>query len=366
MVGISKEEYLRDTFGVPSVKLTSEDINQMEYVRLGKTGLRVSRICLGCLTFGDPEWNGWAMNEEESIALIKKAYDAGINFFDTADVYSNGMSEEILGKAIKRLNMDRGRIVVATKVCYPMRADRKHIYAEPEERRKDPTCVNKYGLSRKHIFEAVEASLKRLNLEYIDLYQIHRLDRDTPIEETMEALNDLVRSGKVRYIGASSMYAWEFQKANNIAEKNGWAKFVSMQNHYNLIYREEEREMIPYSVDAGIGGLPWSPLARGMLAVRNRSTQRSQNDRYQKSSLIRESEEKIIDRVFEVAEKRGVSAAQVALAWLLSKPFVTSPVVGFSKEEQLFDAIGAISLKLTDEECKFLEEPYIPKPLIAM
>ncbi|KAG0256901.1 hypothetical protein DFQ27_005416 [Actinomortierella ambigua] len=310
----------------------------MEYVRLGKTGLRVSRFCLGCMTYGDPEWNGWAKDEEVSMDMLKKAYDAGFNFFDTANVYSNGRSEEILGKAIKKFKMDRGRIVVATK----------------------------FGLSRKHILDSVEASLKRLDLEYIDLYQIHRLDRDTSIEEIMGALNDVIRSGKVRYIGASSMYAWEFQKANNIAEKNGWARFISMQNHYNLIYREEEREMIPYSLDAGIGGIPWAPLARGMLAARNRATQRSQCDRFQKVSLIRASEEEILDRVADVAEKRRVSPAQVALAWLLSKPFVSSPVVGIHKDEHLSDAIGALSLKLTQEECIYLEEPYVPKPLIPV
>ncbi|KAF9160505.1 hypothetical protein DFQ26_005432 [Actinomortierella ambigua] len=347
----------------------------MEYVRLGKTGLRVSRFCLGFMSYGNPEWNGWSKGEEESLALIKKAYDAGFNFFDTANAYSNGQSEEILGKAIKKFNMDRGRIVVATKV------KKSHAYSKlffpvlpgntavrsSETNLQDSTLVNKFGLSRKHIFDAVDASLKRLDLDYIDLYQIHRFDHNTPIEETMEALNDLVRSGKVRYIGASSMYAWEFQKANNIAEKNGWTKFVSMQNHYNLIYREDEREMIPYSVDAGIGGIPWSPLALGKLAGKNRgNTQRTQTDAWQWMHEIRDAEEKIIDRVAEIAEKKGASSAQVALAWLLAKPYVTAPIVGIGKEEHLYDTIGALKVTLTDEECKYLEEPYAPRPVLPM
>ncbi|KAF9978819.1 hypothetical protein BGZ73_000088 [Actinomortierella ambigua] len=338
----------------------------MQYVRLGKTGLRVSRFCLGFMSYGDPAWNGWAKGEEESLALIKKAYDAGFNFFDTANAYSNGKSEEILGKAIKKFNMDRGRIVVATKVFFPVYSDDTPVDLSPDGRIKDPALVNKSGLSRKHIFDAVDASLKRLDLDYIDLYQIHRFDPYTPIEETMEALNDLVRSGKVRYIGASSMHAWEFQKANNIAEKNSWAKFVSMQNLYNLIYREEEREVIPYSVDAGIGGIPWSPLAMGALAGKNRNTLRTQTNRFAAMNNIRESEDAIIDRVAELAEKKKVSSAQISLAWLLTKPFVTAPIVGIGKEEHLNDTLGALSVKLTDEEIKYLEEPYVPKPLIPM
>ncbi|KAG0226351.1 hypothetical protein BGW42_003686 [Actinomortierella wolfii] len=338
----------------------------MQYVRLGNTGLRVSRFCLGLMSYGDPEWNGWAKGEEESLELIKKAYDAGFNFFDTANAYSNGKSEEILGKAIKKFNLDRDRIVVATKVFFPVFDHNEHVDLSPPARMANASIVNKFGLSRKHIFDAVNASLRRLDLDYIDLYQIYRFDQNTPLEETMEALNDLVRSGKVRYIGASSMRAWEFQKANNIAEKRGWAKFVSMQNYYNLLYREEEREMIPYSIDAGIGGIPWSPLAMGFLTGKNRDTQRTQTDRYQKMIRIREAEDKIIDRVMELAEKKKVSAAQVALAWLLTKPFVTAPIVGITKEEHLHDTISALSVELTEEECKYLEEPYIPKPQIIM
>ncbi|KAJ8655902.1 hypothetical protein O0I10_008342 [Lichtheimia ornata] len=336
----------------------------MEYANLGKTGLRVSRICLGFMSYGDARWNGWAMDIEESLDLIKKAYDAGINFFDTANVYSNGKSEEILGKAIKQFNMPRDRIVVATKVYFPVREG--YEMPNPRTQFKDPALVNRCGLSRKHVFDACDASLKRLGLDYIDLYQIHRFDKNTPIEETMEALHDLVKSGKVRYIGASSMHAWEFQKANHIAEKNGWTKFISMQNLYNLLYREEEREVIPYSLDAGIGGIPWSPLAFGVLACKNRNTARSQNDLAVGLLQIRESDQKILDRLVEVAEKKKASPAQIALAWLLSKPFVTAPIVGITKAEYLDDAVGALKINLTEDECQYLEEPYAPRPLIPM
>ncbi|KAI7887388.1 Aldo/keto reductase [Lichtheimia hyalospora FSU 10163] len=337
----------------------------MEYVHLGKTGLRVSRFCLGFMSYGDKNWNGWALNSDESLVMIKKAYDAGINFFDTANVYSNGQSEEILGKAIKQFNMPRDRIVVATKVCYPVLEGSTPITLSLEANAKNPQIVNRFGLSRKHVFDACDASLKRLGLDYIDLYQIHRFDKNTPIEETMGALNDLVKSGKVRYIGASSMHAWEFQKANYVAEKNGWTKFVSMQNLYNLMYREEEREVIPYSLDAGIGGIPWSPLAKGRLAGRKTKTQRSETDVFQRVDPT-DSDEKIIARVAEIAEKRDVSSAQVSLAWLLSKPFVTSPIVGISKESHLHDIIASLKLKLTEQEIKYLEEPYVPKQLIPM
>ncbi|CDH54893.1 aldo keto reductase [Lichtheimia corymbifera JMRC:FSU:9682] len=344
----------------------NNDTTAMEYARLGKTGLRVSRICLGFMSYGDKEWNGWALNSEESLAMIKKAYDAGINFFDTADVYSNGKSEEILGKAIKQFNMPRDRIVVATKVCFPVLEGSTPVNLSPEAMSKDPQLVNRFGLSRKHIFDACDASLKRLDVDYIDLYQIHRFDQNTPIEETMEALHDLVKSGKVRYIGASSMHAWEFQKANNIAEKNGWTKFVSMQNLYNLVYREEEREVIPYSLDAGIGGIPWSPLAMGKLAGRKTKTQRSETDVFQGMNRMLDADNIIVERVGEIAEKKSVSSAQVSLAWLLSKPYVTAPIVGISKEAHLYDAIASLKVKLTEEEIKYLEEPYVPKPLIPM
>ncbi|KAJ8655900.1 hypothetical protein O0I10_008340 [Lichtheimia ornata] len=288
------------------------------------------------MSYGDARWNGWAMDTEESLDLIKKAYDAGINFFDTANVYSNGKSEEILGKAIK---------------------------PNPRTQFKDPALVNRCGLSRKHVFDACDASLKRLGLDYIDLYQIHRFDKCI---QTVEALHDLVKYGKVRYIGASSMHAWEFQKANHIAEKNGWTKFISMQNLYNLLYREEEREVIPYSLDAGIGGIPWSPLAFGVLECKNRNTTRSQNDLAVGLLQIRESDQKIFDRLVEVAERKKASPAQIALAWLLSKSFVTAPIVGITKAEYLDDAVGALKINLTEDECQYLEESYASRPLIPM
>ncbi|KAI7873816.1 Aldo/keto reductase [Lichtheimia hyalospora FSU 10163] len=344
----------------------NNDAIPMEYVHLGKTGLRVSRLCLGFMSYGDKDWNGWAVNSDESLAMIKKAYDAGINFFDNANVYSNGQSEEILGKAIKQFNMPRDRIVVATKVFYAVQEGSAPIILSPEIAAKKAHLVNRHGLSRKHLFDACDASLKRLGVQYIDLYQIHRFDQYTPIEETMEALHDLVKSGKVRYIGASSMHAWEFQKANNIAEKNGWTKFISMQNLYNLLYREEEREVIPYSLDAGIGGIPWSPLAMGKLADRKTKTVRSETDILQKVDPTTDSDNKIIGRVAEIAEKRGVSSAQVSLAWLLSKPYVTAPIIGVSKESHLQDSLASLKLKLTEKEIKYLEEPYVPKSLIPM
>ncbi|KAG0231966.1 hypothetical protein BGW41_001984 [Actinomortierella wolfii] len=337
----------------------------MEYARLGKTGLRVSRICLGTMSFGHKDWNNWALEEEDSLPIIKKAYDAGINFFDTADMYSNGRSEEILGKAIKKYNMDRGRIVIATKVFAPVVPEENMTLARRSEWPTSPAYVNKYGLSRKHILDAVEASLQRLGLDYIDLYQIHLNDPKTPIEETMEALNDLVRMGKVRYIGASNMTAWQFQKANNIAEKHGWTKFVSMQNLYNLLYRDSERELIPYSLDAGIGGIPWSPLAMGRLVGTNRDTPRSKVDHFVANSPKRDSDETIINRTIEVAQKKGVKPSQVALAWLFTKPYVAAPIIGVSKAEHVDDAINALSVKLTEDEVKYLEEPYVPRPHIA-
>ncbi|KAF9975650.1 hypothetical protein BGZ73_000606 [Actinomortierella ambigua] len=332
----------------------------MEYAYLGKTGLRVSRICLGFMSFGHKNWNGWALDEEKAMPLIKKAYDAGINFFDTADSYSNGKSEEILGKAIREFDVDRDRIVVCTKVIAPIVPGDSPVLFNFLKWPTTPEFVNKYGLSRKHLFDAVDSSLKRLGLDYIDLYQIHRFDSNTPIEETMEALNDLVRSGKVRYIGASNMPAWQFQKANYLAEKKGWAQFISMQNLYNLLHRESERELIPYSLDAGIGGIPWSPLAMGRLTGRNRDTPREHTDMFLVSRSIRKEEIVIIDRVAEIAEKKGIKPAQVALAWLLSKPFVTAPIVGISKEEHLDDAVNALSVRLTEEEVRYLEEAYVP------
>ncbi|KAF9972604.1 hypothetical protein BGZ73_004280 [Actinomortierella ambigua] len=337
---------------------------QMEYVRLGATGLRVSRFCVGCMTYGNSEWNGWAKNEEESLTLIKMAYDAGLNFFDTAESYSNGQSELILGKAIKKFNMDRGRIVVATKVFFPVLPGNTPFFMTMEDRLKNPTLVNTFGLSRKHIFDSVEQSLRRLGLDYIDLYQVHRVDQNTPLEETMEALNDLVRMGKVRYIGTSNMCAWEIQKANHIAEKHGWAKFVSVQNLYNLLYREDEREVNPFALDAGIGVIPYSPLSRGKLTGRHRTTVRTEAATSVPFMTFTDADTEIIDRVSKVAEKKGIRPAQIALAWLLAKPYVTSPIVGIGNEEHLQDIVGALSVKLTLEEIKYLEEAYVPKPLM--
>ncbi|KAI8608171.1 NADP-dependent oxidoreductase domain-containing protein [Chytriomyces sp. MP71] len=292
----------------------------VEYVRLGKTGLRVSRVCLGCMAFGSSKWQKWVLDKDESLPVIKRAYDLGINFFDTADAYSNGQSELILGEALRRYNIPRDQVVIATKVYFPVSEDiGVNTLSRGED---DPSLINRSGLSRKHIFEAVEASLKRLGVSYIDLYQIHRFDYNTEIEETMEALNDLVRMGKVRYLGASSMYCWQFAKMNHVAELRGWSKFVTMQNFYNLLYREEEREMIKYCTAEGIAVLPWSPLARGLLAhagATDKPSLRANTDAALKRWFPKESEEDgmILDRVKQLAAKRGVATAVVALAWLL-------------------------------------------------
>ncbi|KAI9255974.1 NADP-dependent oxidoreductase domain-containing protein [Sporodiniella umbellata] len=332
----------------------------MEYVNLGNTGMKVSRLCLGCMSFGSSSWQRWVKDEEESLELIGKAFDTGINFFDTADVYSNGESERVLGKAIKKFNMPRSRIVVATKVFYIANDD----YPCPElcpELETRHLHVNGIGLSRKHIFDAVDASLQRLDLDYVDLYQIHRFDNNTPIEETMEALNDLVRLGKVRYIGASTGQTWEFQKANNIAEKRGWAKFVSMQNLQNLIYREEDREMNPYCLDSGIATLPYSILANGILTGKNRRTERKETDVYTSTFYSSTtSDDAIVDRVLEVSKKHNCSAAQVAIAWLLTKPHVTAPIIGCTSESQIMDAVGSLQVKLTQKDIDYLEELYLP------
>ncbi|KAG2234383.1 NADP-dependent oxidoreductase domain-containing protein [Thamnidium elegans] len=346
---------------------TATETPKMQYTRFGNTGMRVSKICLGCMSYGSSSWSPWVKDEEESIKLIKEAYATGINFFDTANTYSNGQSEIILGKALKEIGAPRGRIVVATKVYAPVYED-VSVHGR-DDLKVDPDMVNMYGLSRKHIFDSVEASLKRLDLDYIDLYQIHRLDTETPMEEIMEALNDLVRSGKVRYIGASTMAAWQFQKLNSIAERNGWTKFVSMQNLYNLVYREEEKEMNAYCVDAGIAGIPWSPLAMGALTGKNRKTVRTETA-FQLQSILSSTQEKsndtIIDRVEELAKKYNKTCAQIALAWLYTKKYVTSPIVGVSKIEHLYDLIGSLDIKLTEEETKYLEEPYTLKNSFAL
>ncbi|MGC8751674.1 aldo/keto reductase [Hydrotalea sp.] len=324
----------------------------MEYVRFGNTGLKVSKICLGTMTYGRPteRWP-WALNEADSIPFIKKALDLGINFFDTADIYSYGASETVLGNALKKYT-SRHEVVIATKVFNPMSAN-----------------PNDGGLSRKHIMHSIDASLKRLQTDYVDLYQIHRWDYQTPIEETMEALHDVVKAGKARYIGASSMFAWQFAKALYTADVHGWTRFVSMQPHYNLIYREEEREMIPLCMDQKIAIIPWSPLARGLLtgkrtAARN-ETLRAQTDEYGKKLYQKESDFAIVNAVNALAEKRGLPPAQIALAWVLSKPYITAPIVGASKPGQLEDAVAALEVQLSPEEINSLESLYEPHPVLG-
>jgi aryl-alcohol dehydrogenase-like predicted oxidoreductase len=330
----------------------------MEYVNLGKTGLKVSRICLGCMTYGAPAVgvpkpgsHAWALNEEESRPFLQQALELGINFFDTANVYSRGESERVVGNFLK-VNAPRESVVIATKLQGVMRE-------EP----------NGGGLSRKEIFFELDESLRRLQTDYVDLYQIHRWDYETPIEETLEALNDLVRAGKVRYIGASSMHAWQFTKTLYLSRMRGWARFVSMQNYYNLLYREEEREMLPVCIEEGIAVLPWSPLARGRLARpwKSESTKRYETDVFGKSlyAQTEEVDRRVVERVGQVADKRGVPRAQVALAWLLSKPAVTSPIVGATKPNHLEDAVAALALRLTPEEIASMEEPYSPHPVLG-
>ena len=316
----------------------------MQYVRLGATGLQVSRICLGCMSYGEPDRGNhpWSLPEDAARPFFKQALDTGINFFDTANVYSDGTSEEITGRALLSMT-SREDVVIATKVHGRMRPG-----------------PNGAGLSRKAILAEVDASLRRLGTDYIDLYQIHRFDHRTPIEETLEALHDVVKAGKARYVGASSMHAWQFTKALYLADRHGWTRFVSMQDHYNLLYREEEREMLPLCRDQGIGVIPWSPLARGRLARPwDETTERSQTDEFGRS-LYDESDRPIVDRVGEIADKRGVARAQVALAWLLSRPGVTAPIVGATKPRHIEDAVAALDVELTDDEIASLEEPYRP------
>ena len=318
----------------------------MDIVKLGRTGLDVSRICLGCMSYGEGSRGGhpWALDEESSRPFYKQALDAGINFFDTANVYSGGTSEEFLGRALHDLGVNRDEVVIATKVSGPMR-----------------TGPNGVGLSRKAILAEVDHSLRRLGTDFIDLYQIHRLDRRTPMEEMLEALHDVVKAGKVRYLGASSMWAWEFSKALYLAEANGWTQFVSMQDHYNLLNREEEREMLPLCLDQGVGVIPWSPLARGRLARPwDEVTERSQSDAFGSTLYDEATDRVIVDRVAEVAGARGVPMAQVATAWMLSRPAVTAPIIGATKPHHIDDAVAAVDLVLDDDEIVRLEEPYRP------
>lgn len=318
----------------------------MEYVNLGTTGVKVSRICLGCMTYGSKKWREWVLEEPESRPFIRQALAAGINFFDTADVYSLGASEEILGRALKEFGPSRDRLVVATKVHGVMGDD-----------------PNQRGLSRKHIMHAIDDSLRRLQMDYVDLYQIHRFDPATPMEETLAALHDVVLAGKALYVGASSMWTWQFAKMLQLAGQHSWARFVTMQNHYNLLYREEEREMIPFCRAEGIGLIPWSPLARGKLTrPADTGTVRSQTDEYATRLYNKtvEADAKVIAQVQEVAAAHRVPPARVALAWLLQKPGVTAPIIGASKPQHLEDAVAALRVKLTAEQIRSLEEPYVP------
>jgi aryl-alcohol dehydrogenase-like predicted oxidoreductase len=324
----------------------------MEYVKLGATGLDVSRICLGCMSYGTPDrgTHPWSLDEDRSRPFLRRAVELGVNFFDTANVYSDGTSEEIVGRALRDL-APREEIVIATKVFNPMRPG-----------------PNGGGLSRKAIMTEIDHSLRRLGTDYVDLYQIHRWDPATPIEETMEALHDVVKAGKARYLGASSMYAWQFSKAQHVAERHGWTRFVSMQNHYNLLNREEEREMLPLCADQGVGVIPWSPLARGRLTRDwGQSTDRSGTDPFFRTlyETTERADRAVVERVAQLAEKRGVPRAQVALAWLLHKPAVTAPIVGATKPHHLDDAVAAVSLHLDTGEIAALEEPYVPHPVVG-
>ncbi len=325
----------------------------MDYVNLGNTGLKVSRLCLGCMTYGSKRWREWVLEQPDARPFIKSALEAGLNFFDTADVYSLGVSEEILGRALKDLGPGRDRVVIATKVFNPMGDD-----------------PNQRGLSRKHIMHAIDDSLRRLGTDYVDLYQIHRFDPSTPIEETLAALTDVVKAGKALHIGASSMYAWQFAKMLHASNRLGLARFVTMQNHYNLVYREEEREMIPLCRAEGIGLIPWSPLARGFLAGNRRrqdrgETVRAKTDDFAHRYYYDDSDFAVVERVGEIARKRGVSNAQVALAWLLHQPGVTAPIIGASKPHHLEDALKALELKLEPDELEALAEPYRPHPVLG-
>jgi 1-deoxyxylulose-5-phosphate synthase len=324
----------------------------MEYARLGKSGLKVSRLCLGMMSFGSTDWREWVLSEDAARPFVKRALELGINFFDTADVYSLGVSEEITGRSLRDLAR-RDQVIIATKVCSKMSDD-------PNDR----------GLSRKHIMDSIDRSLKRLATDYVDLYQIHRYDGETPIEETMEALHDVIRAGKARYIGASSMFAWQFAKAQHTANRHGWTQFISMQNHYNLVYREEEREMIPQCVEMGVGLIPWSPLARGFLAGNRRKedwgeTVRAKTDPFAHDYYYQEDDFRVVDRVVEVAARLGCKPTQVAIAWLLGRPGLVAPIIGATKMGHLEDAVGALDVKLSDADANYLEEPYVSHPVLG-
>ncbi len=326
----------------------------MQFTNLGPTGIKVSRIALGMMTYGSPKWREWVLDLDAARPIVRRAVDLGINFFDTADMYSVGESEVVTGRLLREFGISREKSVVATKVFNPMGDD-----------------PNEKGLSRKHIMHGIDNSLRRLQMDYVDLYQIHRYDYDTPIEETMEALHDVVKAGKALHIGASSMYAWQFAQMQHTADLHGWARFVSMQNHYNIVYREEEREMIPYCIDEGIGIIPWSPLARGFVAgnrsrtERSGETTRAKTDEYAQKLYYEASDYDVVDRITEVAKQRGVSNAQIALAWVLHQPGVTAPIIGASKIQHLDDLAKAVELHLSKDELQALNEPYKPHPVLG-
>ena len=324
----------------------------MEFLRLGQTGLKVSRLCLGMMTYGDPKWRPWVLPAAAARPFVIRALELGINFFDTADMYSLGASEQVTGQLLRELAR-RDEVVIATKVFSPMGPG-------PNER----------GLSRAHILNSIDASLKRLGLDYVDLYQIHRYDPDTPIEETLQTLHEVVQAGKARYIGASSMYAWQFARMLHVSQAHGWARFVSMQNHYNLVYREEEREMLPLCRAEGVGIIPWSPLARGFLAgnrtrTEDTATMRAQTDDFAQSMYYRDNDFAVVDQLKLVAAARGATPAQVALAWVLAQPGVTAPIIGASRIEQLNELGTALSIKLSEDECRTLQAVYQPHPVLG-
>ena len=324
----------------------------MNYVNLGKSGLKVSRLCLGMMSYGTPKWRPWVLDEAESRPFVQRALELGVNFFDTADMYSKGVSEEVLGRAINDFAR-RHEVVIATKVFFPITDD-----------------PNGRGLSRKHIFDAIDGSLRRLGMDYVDLYQIHRLDPETPVEETLEALHDVVKAGKARYLGASSMHAWQFAELLALQRHHGWSRFISMQNHYNLVYREEEREMIPLCRARGIGLIPWSPLARGFLAGNRRrgrkdATRREQHDDFGHGLYYSDADYEVADRVVEVAKRKGVLPIQVALAWILRQPGVAAPIIGATKLEQLEQLIAGTELQLADDDAAYLEERYQPHKVLG-
>ncbi|TFY76633.1 hypothetical protein EWM64_g7378 [Hericium alpestre] len=336
----------------------------MPYVRLGKSGLKVSRLILGCMSYGSPVWQGWVLGEEEGIKHIKAAYDLGIQTFDTANVYSNGLSEVVLGKAIKQHNLPRDEIVVMTKLFGLVSRQMDQSLFGPEG--DTLGYINQHGLSRKHIFESVKHSLDRLQLDYIDVLQCHRFDPDTPIEETMQALHDVVKAGYVRYIGMSSCYAWQFHVMQNYAINNNLTPFISMQNHYNLLYREEEREMMPTLEHFGVGSIPWSPLARGQLTRPfGENTLRTGTDVWASIYGTGAAQKAVIDRVEELAKKKGVSMAQLSLAWMLHKDVVSAPIIGTTSIAKLHDLIGALDVKLSEEEIKYLDEAYQARSVLG-